>query len=112
MEVAVEKDEVNEVASKKKKSRNKYKNEDGKTLSRAEVMAMKGRILEGKKHELPVKSMKKEPKAKKLKLKTKNDQDGEPVVKKQKKKHKKEEEKKEEYEEEQTEIVEPVEVER
>merc|ERR1719318_821920 len=54
----------------------------------------------------------KEPKAKKLKLKTKNDQDVEPVVKKQKKQQKKEADKKEEKEEEQTEIEEPVEVER
>merc|ERR1712106_1055990 len=70
----------------KKKSRNKYKTEDGKTLSRVEMMAMKRSVSEGK-QEVPETKQEK-PKAKKTKRKqTKQKNEGEldePVLKKKK----------------------------
>merc|ERR1711935_31133 len=70
----------------KKKSRNKYKTEDGKTLSRVEMMAMKRSVSEGK-PEVPETKLEK-PKAKKTKskqTKQKNEGElGEPVFKKKK----------------------------
>merc|ERR1711935_349428 len=70
----------------KKKSRNKYKTEDGKTLSRVEMMAMKRSVSEGK-PEVPETKLEK-PKAKKTKskqTKQKNEGElGEPVLKKKK----------------------------
>ena len=63
---------ISEVPKKAKKSKNKYKTDDGKTLTRNEVVKLKSKILEEKKEpqktETPTKS---EKKAQKRKKKTK-----------------------------------------
>merc|ERR1712128_96163 len=75
MEVAQEEKDV-VMQPSKKKSRNKYKTEDGKTLSRVEMMAMKRSVSEGK-QEVP-ESKQEKPKAKKTKSKqTKQKNEGE-----------------------------------
>ena len=87
MEIEVAQEEKDVVMQpSKKKSRNKYKTEDGKTLSRVEMMAMKRSVTEGK-QEVPETKQEK-PKAKKTKskqTKQKNEGElGEPVLKKKK----------------------------
>merc|ERR1711935_884174 len=75
MEVAKEEKDV-VMQPSKKKSRNKYKTKDGKTLSRVEMMAMKRSVSEGK-PEVPETKLEK-PKAKKTKSKqTKQKTEGE-----------------------------------